>query len=40
MRCGIGPYVDKSKANGVSHTVEDTLKELAAQGVDVVYNDK
>ena len=40
VRCGIGPYVDKSKANGVSHTVEDTLKELAAQGVDVVYNDK
>ena len=40
VRCGIGPYVDKSKTGGVSHTVEDTLKELAAQGVDVVYNDK
>ena len=40
VRCGIGPYVDKSRANGVAHTVEDTLKELAAQGVDVVYNDK
>ena len=40
VRCGIGPYVDKTKAGGTTHTVEDTLKELAAQGVDVVYNDK
>ena len=39
-RCGIGPYVEKSAATATTRTVEDTLKELAAQGVDVVYNDK
>ena len=39
-RCGIGPYVDKSRPAGAQHTIEDTLKELAAQGVDVVCNDK
>ena len=39
-RCGIGPYVEKSAATATARTIEDTLKELAAQGVDVVYNDK
>ena len=40
VRCGIGPYVAKTGTDGAVHTVEDTLRELAAQGVDVVYNDK
>ena len=40
VRCGIGPYVAKIGTDGAVHTVEDTLRELAAQGVDVVYNDK
>ena len=40
QRYGIGPYENKTKSSDANHTVEDTLKELAAQGVDVVYNDK
>ena len=40
VRCGIGPYVPPAEGGEARSTVEDTLKELAAHGVDVVYNDK
>lgn len=40
LRCGIGPYVAPAAETGVQKTVEDTLKELEAHGVNVVYNEK
>ncbi|MBU3806519.1 MAG: DNA polymerase III subunit gamma/tau [Candidatus Fournierella pullistercoris] len=41
QRYGIGPYMQKSAtATAGGHTIEDTLKELMAQGVNVVYNEK
>ena len=40
VRCGIGPYVPPAESEAARNTVEDTLQELAAHGVDVVYNDK
>ena len=39
LRCGIGPYAAPQQA-AKQHTVEDALNQLAAHGVDVVYNDK
>ena len=40
QRYGIGPYVGQAASASPVRTLEDTLRELSAQGVDVVYNDK
>ena len=40
LACGIGPYVAAGSGQQARPTVEQTLKDLEAHGVDVVYNDK
>ena len=39
-RYGIGPYRQKAERRPAAQTAEETLNQLAAQGVEVVYEDK
>ena len=39
-RYAIGPYRQKSRQKAETQTAEETLKQLAQQGVEVVYEDE
>ena len=40
LQCGIGPYTPSDRPAEGGANVQQALEELAARGVDVVYNEK